>query len=190
MESRLERRKIEDYIHQTNGALRTIVEIDLHGTYKKWNQIKENWTVGGNNRGPAVIYVWRAQKDDEGELQIVRSPGIQICGEDGIPAASLEACVSLRDFLAERDEGRFKMSTTELRNLESIVFELGIEEFVEAIDGALDDQKLDDEQRNEHHDEQNGNVAPPNGGRRLRNVMSFVEIAGHRLRRLPGRRDG
>ncbi|KAI0439805.1 hypothetical protein F4803DRAFT_529632 [Xylaria telfairii] len=182
----LEQQKIKDYIHETNGAIRTIVEIDLRGTHRKWNQIKRNWKVGGNNRGPVVISIWRAQTDDDGELQVVQSPALQICGEDGTFDASPKACVSLGDFLAERDQGDFKMSPTELRNLESVVFELDIEKFVSTIDGALEDQKIEDDGR----DEDTGNVTSPHETRRLRSVTSFVEIAGHRLRRLPGRRDG
>ncbi|KAI1152883.1 hypothetical protein F4825DRAFT_450076 [Nemania diffusa] len=117
----LTQKKINHYILKSEGAIRTVVRIDLSKTHQKWEKIKRNWEAGGNNRGPVQIH------------------------EDGTADEVSIPCISLRDFVSERDEDIIKMNSKELRGLENLVLELDTQKFLEAIDVALEKQKEEDE---------------------------------------------
>ncbi|KAF2963349.1 hypothetical protein GQX73_g10225 [Xylaria multiplex] len=176
----LTQKKIDRYILKSNGAIRTIVSIDLGKTYRRWGQIKKKWKVDGINRGPVDI----------------QSPVTQVCGKDGALVTDKIACFSLRDFVPERDEGRTKMSTEELQDLEGLILTLDAKAVMDGIDVALEKQKEKDEENNEEEEddevgdegnEDDAQIESGNAG--LEGICSGKEISdqGQDMKMLGGR---
>ncbi|KAI0439344.1 hypothetical protein F4803DRAFT_531387 [Xylaria telfairii] len=191
---KLDRDKINNYILKSDGAIRTVVCIDLYKTWTRWSRIKRDRQVGENNLGPVHIQVWRAQRDLDGTLRVAEGPETQVWKKDGTLGTERIACLSLRDFVAERDEDRTGMSAEELQGLESLLHTLDARVVVEKIKVGLEKQREKDDIKN------NGGkpvaMVPAQGESRTVGHQKVdkkprtVDINGRGLRWLLGRREG
>ncbi|GAP90437.1 hypothetical protein SAMD00023353_4500090 [Rosellinia necatrix] len=191
---KLDRDKINNYILKSDGAIRTVVCIDLYKTWTRWGRIKRDWKVGGNNLGPVHIQVWRAQRDLDGTLRVAEGPETQVCRKDGALDAEQIACLSLRDFVAERDEDRTGMSAEELQGLEGLLHTLDARAVVEKIKVGLEKQREKDNMKNNESKPvamvQAQGESRMAGHQKVDKKQTAVEIGGRRLRWLSKRREG